>query len=60
MSMVTDIADIQERVRDSEMDQILDWCAEAEDEGSHYGGMTYEQGIRDTLEWLAGYGDMPQ
>jgi hypothetical protein len=60
MSMTMDIAFNATAVDDADMDQLLNWCAEAEDQGTHYHGMSYEQGIRDTLEWLAGEGDMPR
>lgn len=40
-----------------EIDRVLNWVAQAEDEGSHYGGMSYEQGIRDMHDWLVGESD---
>ncbi len=37
---------------DDEIETLEDWCGEADVKGSHYSGMTYEQGIRATLDWL--------
>jgi len=37
------------------VDDLNNWAADTDNSGSNYSGMTYEQGIRDTLEWLAGY-----
>lgn len=59
MSTVTAISDNILDVPGPVMNELEDWCAEAEDEGSHYPGMTYEQGVRDTLEWLSGDGSAP-
>ncbi len=42
---------------DEEINNTLNWCADSEEEGSNYPGMTYEQGVRDTIEWLAGDAD---
>jgi hypothetical protein len=44
-------------IPDHKMDDLLNWCMDADNEGSHYFGMTYEQGIRDTLDWLSGETD---
>lgn len=41
-----------------EIDDTLNICAFAEDEGgSAYPGMTYEQGIKNAIEWLTGRTD---
>ena len=37
---------------DSEVNTVLDQCADSEENGSKYPGMSYEQGVRDTLDWL--------
>lgn len=43
---------------DTEIDDVLNTCADAEDEGkSQYPGMTYEQGVRVGIEWLLGMTD---
>ena len=40
---------------EAEIDDVLNKCADAEDEGrSQYPGMTYEQGVRIGIEWLLG------
>ena len=46
-------------IDEQDMSDLLDWCMDADNEGTHYHGMTYEQGIRDTLDWLAGESDSP-
>jgi hypothetical protein len=43
---------------EAEIDDVLNQCADAEDEGrSQYPGMTYEQGVRIGIEWLLGITD---
>ena len=37
---------------DKEIDDLIEKCFEAEREGSKYSGMTYEQGIQATIDWL--------
>jgi len=54
MSRVDDIRINSDDISIQEMDDLENWCDDAENEGSHYPGMTYEQGIRDTLDWLSG------
>lgn len=39
---------------DEEINQVLDWAAEGEDQGSHYPGMSYEEGVRAALDWVLG------
>lgn len=42
-----------------QIDDLLDRCTEAEEFGeSSYPSMSYEQGIKATIEWLDG-GDYP-
>ena len=35
-----------------EIDNLLNACADAEEEGSNFPGMIYEQGIKEMYEWL--------
>ena len=43
-----------------EIDNVLNECSEHEELGeSKYPGMTYEQGIKNAIEWLQGYGENP-
>lgn len=45
---------------DAEIDDLLNKCLDAEDEGaSKYPGMTYEQGVRAAIEWLTGNAGHP-
>lgn len=38
---------------DSQIDRVRNWAGEHEDAGtSAFPGMTYEQGVKETLEWL--------
>jgi hypothetical protein len=37
---------------DKEIDDLLNKCVEAEEHGSAYRGMTYEQGIKEAIDWL--------
>jgi hypothetical protein len=39
---------------DSEIAELEAWAAEGQANGTRYGGMSYEDGIRDTLDWLMG------
>lgn len=38
----------------AELNQIMDWTSEAEETGSMYPGMTYEQGVRAMCDVLQG------
>ena len=43
-----------------EIEQVLNWIAEAFDAGTHYPAMSYEDGIDDMFRWLVGDSeDMP-
>jgi hypothetical protein len=39
---------------DAEIDRVLNWAVEGEQDGSHYRGMNYEQGINAFAAWLFG------
>ena len=39
---------------DEEIARVENWAMKGVDEGSRYPGMSYEQGIADTLAWLRG------
>lgn len=42
----------------SDIDTVLDKCSESQDIGeSRYPGMTYEEGLRDAIEWMQGDAD---
>ena len=34
------------------IEAVLAKCDNAEEEGSRFSGMTYEEGVRDTVKWL--------
>ena len=40
-----------------EIDNCANWAAEGIDEGRHYPGMSYEQGVADALHWMQGDSD---
>lgn len=43
---------------EKEINQLLNQCVEAEETGiSKFPGMTYEQGIKEAIEWLCGDSD---
>jgi len=43
-----------------EIDNLLNRCNEQIEKGeSKYPGMSYEQGIREAIEWITGWGDDP-
>lgn len=42
---------------EKEIDRVLNWAAEGEDEGTHFRGMSYENGIRYMWNWLIGESD---
>jgi hypothetical protein len=42
---------------EKEIDRLESWAAEGQNEGAHYSGMSYEDGIKDTLDWLFGRRD---
>jgi hypothetical protein len=39
---------------DAEIDRVLNWANEGEEEGSRFGGMSYEQGINAFAAWVFG------
>ncbi len=39
---------------DEEIARVENWAVEGVDEGTRYPGMSYEQGVVDTLAWLRG------
>jgi hypothetical protein len=42
-----------------EIERVEEWAMHGETNGSRYPGMSYEQGIIDTLNWLQGRGAAP-
>lgn len=41
-------------VTDEEIDRVENWANAGISKGGRYRGMSYEEGIRDTLMWLRG------
>lgn len=39
---------------ETEINRVLDWAQEGEDQGTRYAGMSYEQGIKAMYAWLVG------
>lgn len=39
---------------EDEVARVENWAVEGFDEGSHFPGMSYEEGILDTIQWLRG------
>lgn len=45
---------------DKEIETVLNLAQDSISEGtSRYRGMTYEEGIRDAIDWIQGNGDTP-
>ena len=42
---------------EDEIARVENWAVDGINEGSRYPGMSYEQGIQDTLMWLRGDND---
>ena len=42
---------------DQEIRDVIQWCFEANDNGSHYAGMSYEEGILVAIDWITGVSD---
>lgn len=42
---------------EEEIDRLKAWAADGQSRGTYYSGMTYEDGVRDTLDWLSGRRD---
>ena len=38
----------------SEIDDVLNQCADAIDDGSRWPGMSYEQGVEAAIRWMLG------
>ena len=38
----------------AEIDKVLDWVHEGINEGTHYSGLSYEEGINAFWMWLVG------
>lgn len=47
------------KVTDKEINKVLDKCFDAEENGSVYPGMTYEQGVDAAIRWMIGEEDIP-
>ncbi len=43
---------------EQEIARVENWAIAGLDEGTHYAGMTYEQGLIDMLGWLRGDTDL--
>ena len=42
---------------DEEINRVLNWAGEGLDQGAHFPGMSYENGILNMLDWLNGDSD---
>ena len=40
-----------------EIEKAIDRASDMVNKGSNFGGMTYEEGIREALEWVIGWQD---
>ena len=46
-----------EKPTQQQIDDVLNRAAEAEEEGTKWPGMSYEQGVKAGIEWVLGYID---
>lgn len=44
---------------EEEIDEVMNFAAQGEDEGTQYPSASYEEGIRAMYEWLIGDTDCP-
>lgn len=42
-----------------EINTVLDACSDAMENGTAYPGMSYEDGLREGIEWMQEGGDLP-
>jgi len=42
---------------DEEIDAAVNWAFDAEESGSRYPGMSYENGVQAALDWVVGNTD---
>ena len=47
------------RRSEEEINRVLTWAADGKYDGTHYAGMSYEEGILNALDWLFGNTDDP-
>ncbi len=47
------------RPSQKEVEELLEWTQAGREKGSHYAGMSYEDGIMAVLDWLDGNGPRP-
>jgi hypothetical protein len=47
-------------IKDSDLDKIEEWCCEGQEQGTRYSGMTYEQGMRDIIDFIRGNMTLPE
>lgn len=40
---------------EAEINEQLDRATHGVEEGTQYSGMSYEEGVRETIQWLLGY-----
>lgn len=59
MSAKTDIEENVCDIEDELIDHVIDWCYEADATGTHYAGMSYEQGVMAAIDWLRGEAEDP-
>ncbi len=43
----------------TQIDDVLDQCIQALDNGSRWPGMSYEQGVEAAIRWMQGDGSHP-
>lgn len=39
---------------ENEINEVLNWCMDADEHGSNFPGMSYEQGAQAAIQWMSG------
>lgn len=43
-----------DEITEDDIDRVIDWCHKGREYGSHYRGMSYEDGVIAAIDWLTG------
>ena len=41
----------------NEVNEVIDWATQGEANGTQFPGMSYEEGVRAAIDWMAGNTD---
>ena len=46
---------INDTITQDDINRVIDWCHKGREQGSHYHGMSYEDGVMAALDWITGF-----